>query len=439
MIEAADKEVEVEFSCPTQIGTPPREAVPCDARVQDQKPEPESKQENPEPVIDDVYYDGRHYYWPRENAVGYMAYNLTDVRRELKRLGYRPKPLEGEPLSEIDFIISAVNRERYLDRAGPLAGHRCGLVRDSITGHQVLVTSEPRLIVPKEGEFPVIDEFLTNLLGEQGIYFLSWMASSVRNLYGFLDGKENYRPGPAIALCGPRACGKTLLITIIGVVFGRQQSAYHWLTGSTNFNSELMGSELLTFDDESGHTDIRIRKGMGNRIKSGIFSGTVKGEQKGKEAFTIRPWWRIVIATNDEPEDLRILPTHDDSMLDKLSLFKCYPHEIVMPDADPTERWAGIEAELPAFVHYLRHEFVLPEEIFDRRTGAKAYQHPDLVAALAAMDPAAKLLQLIDERLESRLPGVFTASEIERYLTERDSPTCREAKILLQYANSCGT
>ena len=77
--------------------------------------------------------------------------------------------------------------------------------------------------------------------------------------------------------------------------------------------------------------------------------------------------------------------------------------------------------------------------IADRRTGAKAYQHPDLVAALAAMDPAAKLLQLIDEQLENRLPGIFTASEIERYLTERDSPTCREARILLQYANSCGT
>lgn len=209
--------------------------------------------------------------------------------------------------------------------------------------------------------------------------------------------------------------------------------------GDTQFNSELIGAELLICDDESGQTDMRVRRSAANKIKASLFSAGVKGEQKGYEAFTCRPWWRIVFACNDEPEDLRVLPLLDDSMSDKLSLFKCFSHEIVMPDASRDERWEQIESELPAFAHYLLNEFEIPEEMRDRRTGAKAYQHPDLVRSLASLGYETKLLELIDEGMEDRLPGTFTAKQVQRYLTEQGSSTCAEAKKLLHYPTACGT
>ncbi len=390
-------------------------------------------------LITNIHYDGKSYYWPRENGPGYLKFTLTDTKRELRRMGRTNKPGAKENLSEVDEIISDINRNRYVDWAGPLAGHRCGLIKDTKSGQQLLVTNEPRLLIPTPGDFPTIETFITDLLCDQTRWFLAWMSSSLRNLVEFMDEKALFQPAPAVALCGPRNCGKTLLIEIIATIFGRRQSAYNWMVGNTNFNSELIGAELLTCDDESGHTDMRMRKQMGNRIKSSLFSGAVKGEEKGKEAFTVRPWWRLVIATNDEPEDLRILPPYDDSMLDKLSMFKCYRHEIVMPDATQTERWAQIEAEIPAFMYDLLHKFVIPQEMKDRRTGAKAYQHPDLVGAIAAMDPANKLLQQIDEAMKARLPGEFTASEVERLLTDQSAPTVYEAKRLLTYSNTCGT
>lgn len=384
------------------------------------------------------FYDGRSYYWPKENRPGYIKLTQVDLRRELKRMGLRSKPREDEPLSDVDQAISKINREHFVDRAGPLAGHGCGLVNDNKTGQTILVTSEPILIVPQAGEFPTIEAFITDLLQEQAPYLLAWLAVSLRNLYGFIGDKELYQPAPALALCGPRQCGKTLLIEILGALFGRKQSCYHWLVGITNFNSELMGSELLTCDDESGNTDMRIRKSVGNRIKSSLFSGSVKGEQKGKEAFTARPWWRIVIATNDEPEDLRILPPYDDSMMDKLSLFKCHAHEIVMPDATSTERWERIEEELPAFAYYLVHEFTVTPEMQDRRTGARAYQHPDLVTALASLGSEIKLLELIDEVIDDRLPGTFTAREIQQAVTDSSASTSFDARKLLSWPTACG-
>lgn len=408
---------------------------------QDSNPHVPADKKNEQPFLKHsfgIFFDGRFYYWPKEKSPGYIKFSQGDLRRELKRLGFRNKPVDNDRLSQVDQEISRINREAFVDRSGPLAGHRCGIFEDEKTNKSILVTSEPILINPVSGDFPVIEQFVTDLLKEQALFFLAWLSVSLRNLFAFVEKKELYRPAPAIALCGPRQCGKTLLIEIIGALFGRKQSCHHWLVGGTSFNSELMGSELLTCDDESGSTDMRVRKSVGNRIKSSLFSGAVRGEEKGKEAFTARPWWRIVIATNDEPEDLRILPPLDDSMIDKLSLFKCYPHKIVMQDATATERWNTIEKELPAFVNYLLKDFSVPEEICDQRTGARAYQHPELITALASLGAEIKLLELIDEAMESRLPGTFTAREIQQSVTSETSPTSYEARRLLNWPTACG-
>lgn len=386
------------------------------------------------------FFDGqsKSYLWPKEDVPGYKQLNLTDIRRELKGLGYSAKVEQGELLSPLDQHLSWIFKEHYVDRSGPIAGHRCGLVLDEKTGQKLLVTNEPQLIEPVKGDFPTIRQFLGDLLGEDANWLIAWLAVGLRNLRGFMYGRELYMPGPAIALCGPRQCGKTLLIEIIGRLFGRKQSCYNWLLERTNFNSELIGTELLVCDDESGNTDLRARRNVGNRIKSALFSGTVKGEKKGKEAFTTRPWWRIIIACNDEPEDLRVLPPIDDSMVDKISIFKCHRNQIVMPEASRTERWAQLEAEMPAFAYFLEYEYQIPEEMKDLRTGAKAYQNPEILSALSSLGAEMQLLQLIDDVMWHRLPNTYSARDVEKYLKDPDSTTCYEARQLLRFPTACG-
>lgn len=404
---------------------------------------PDTQPFTKEPLV--AYTDGRNFFVPRADGVkGWMSLNVAAMRRRLKKEGLKAKPRDGENLSQVDLALVEIENQGWVDYSGPLAGHKCGVVREG-SGRTVLVTSEPRLTQPAVGSWETLKTFFEGLLNdtEAGIdqthYFYAWVKCSIENLFSFTEGRAIYQPAAATAFCGPRDCGKTLLLELLQVVFGRSESAYLWLSGATDFNSELAGAELLTVDDDAGMTDYKHRRGMTNKIKNSLFSGQVKIHKKGAEAISLRPWWRLVFALNDEPEDLRVLPLIDDSMADKISLFRCLCGGVPMPQADRMARWQRLKSEIPAFLHWLINEHKIAPAYQDSRTGSKAFQHPQLIEALTALDPSASLLALIDEAMRARLPAKFTAREVEQILTERNSGTEREARKLLPYANSCGT
>ena len=142
------------------------------------------------------------------------------------------------------------------------------------------------------------------------------------------------------------------MIEIVQLLLGnRRANPYPYFSGRTNFNADLAGAELLAVDDEAGSTDIRSRRTFATSLKSCLFSGSVRIEGKNRTAFTFRPCWRMMLALNDEPEALLVLPLTED-IVDKIILFQCQRVTLPMP-AHTTERerfFAALQTEVPTFL-----------------------------------------------------------------------------------------
>jgi hypothetical protein len=247
-----------------------------------------------------------------------------------------------------------------------------------------------------KGDFPIIKYILLNLLGPEHLeYFNGWMKWGLENLEKVSRGKEG-RPGQFVALVGPRGGGKNLVQEriITPVLGGRVAKPTHFFNDRTNFNGDLVGAEHWQLSDETPARDIDSRRAFGNHIKQVAANSEVRTEVKFGHPIVLRPFRRGTVSLNDEDENIRTLPSMDDSIEDKLVIFKCNFVKLRLPSGEAIEE--AISSELPAYIHYLLHEHEIREELRDDRFGIKAYHHSAVLEALSATAPETQLLQEID-------------------------------------------
>jgi hypothetical protein len=342
----------------------------------------------------------------------------------------------GEKATRLLCEIRSNNNVVY---AGPVAGYKVGVYTAEDSADKFLVTRSPKIIQAAEGSWNFIGDYLTELLGEgqQKEAFLAWLRQARANL---LAGER--RPLAAAVLIGPRNCGKTLLIEVTRQCLGgRTASAFAYMTGKTKFNGDLLGAELLTVDDEVASYDYKTRAAFSQYIKKHLFAGSISVEAKYKDAITMRPVQAVMIAVNDDPEHLQVLPTIDDTSGDKLSLFKCSRATLGGLD-DRNQIATKIAQELPAFLHYLETTDH-PPEIKEARQGVLPWHHPAALELLGEISPEERLRELIRECVATQgeiVKNGFwrgTATELEHLL--RDDPvTCHAAKAVLSWSSACG-
>jgi hypothetical protein len=362
-----------------------------------------------------------------------------DVRRWLKERGCRSKAKGKEKVSEIDALLTSFQREFDVDYAGSLAGYRRGVYE--LNGKRVLVKDSPVLIEPTPGGWPLLKRIIRNMLGaEQEIYLFGWLKVAVESLY---SGK--FRVGQALALAGPKDCGKSLLQNLFTDIFGgRSAKPHRYMSGDTPFNGELFCCEHLIVEDDQPSTDIRARRNFGTKIKEITANVTQSCHPKHRQAITLTPFWRLSISVNDEPENLMILPPIDESLQDKLIILKAAKHPMPMPSVSDRERevfMAALRAELPHFIDFLTR-WEIPGHLISQRYGITHFHHAEILEALGTLAPETKLLELIDTVLfASVAPGVWegSANELERELTKDSSQVRREATQLLSFPVACGT
>ena len=362
----------------------------------------------------------------------------SDVCRWLKAEGFRAKPRSGEYVSDVDVLLTTIQRSNDVDYADSLAGYKRGLYE--IDGRRVLVKDSPTLIEPARGDWPQLRGIISFMLGpQQEVYFFGWLKIAVQSLYG-----SKFRVGQALALAGPKNCGKSLLQNLITrILGGRSTKPHRYMNGETSFNGDLFGSEHLMIEDEEASTDIRARRNFGTKIKEITANETHSCHAKYRPAISLRPFWRLTISINDEPENLMIPPI-DESLEDKLIILKAEKHVMPMPTETNEERELFIgtlHSELPHFIEFLLN-FEIPVHLRSQRYGISHYQHPEILEALGALAPETKLLDLIDTTLfDSPAPGVWegSAAELERQLTKDSSQVRREAVQLLSFSAACGT
>ena len=388
-------------------------------------------------VLPSVFYDApKRAFWAQNQRKEWIEYPATHIRLLLKQAGIPEAMKDGEPMTPLESHFLRIRQENDVQWAGPLAGYQPGI--HEMCGTRLLVTQGPKIIKGAKGDWQKLKTLMSELLGEQVEYLWGWLKSA---LIALRAGRP-FRPGQALAIAGPAGCGKSLLQGLLTEILGgRSAKPYRYLSGETPFNGELFWAEHLMIEDEAASTDIRTRRHFGSQLKNLIANEIHSFHQKGRQAMTAAPFWRVTITLNDEAENLMVLPPFDESMRDKIILLKAFHATMPFETDHLSERRQfreALTAELPAFVHWLQN-WRLPGKMTDKRYGVRAWQNPELLQELESLQPEFRLLELIDT-LGIWENGVNvwrgTASELRSELEQKDRRG--EVSRLLSFNTAAG-
>ena len=391
----------------------------------------------------EIYFDfNRGNYWTCNERGGWIMMTETQIKRILRSIGISDARLPCKPVSPLDLRLIEIQETMDVHFAGPLAGYHAGVY--TVGEKRILVTESPRLVFPVHGEWPTLHKLIEGLLMDgdcdQLPYFYGWLKVAVEALL-----ERRIRPGQTLALCGPHDCGKSLLQNLLTTLLGgRAAKPYQFMAGQTPFNADLFEAEHLQIEDDQSSHDMRSRRNFGTSIKAFCVNETHRFHDKGRRAVNgLKPFFRVTITVNDEPENLMVLPPLDDSLEDKLLLLRAFKRPMPMPTDTNEQRaafMAKLQGELPAFVHYLT-TWTIPENLRSSRFGIVHYHHPQLVDAINTLSPEQKLLMLLDgELFTTPAAGAWhgTAAALEIRLTGADSRCAHEARKLCSWPSACG-
>lgn len=148
-------------------------------------------------------------------------------------------------------------------------------------------------VEPKEGDCSLYLEHVKNIIAqgneEYYNYIIAWQANLIQ--------KPKERPGTSIVVRGKQGTGKGAFISGFGSLFGP-----HFIHVSNpkhligNFNSHLK-SALVVYADESFWAGDKSAEGV---LKAMITEERFMIEPKGKDAFQIRNYIRLMISSNHD-------------------------------------------------------------------------------------------------------------------------------------------
>ena len=397
------------------------------------------------PPVDAFYETNRRLYLARNAGGRWLGFDGGQFKKRLRKDGIRGKAHEGENLAEADLVMVWLQDYRDVGYAASLAGRPSGFYEEN--GTRFLVTDSPNFIPPEKGDWPVLRKLLENLFvnnepehGQRQIdTVLTWLKGSVEALRAGMT-----KEAQALALAGPPQSGKSLFQRLIThLLGGRECKPFLFMSGKTPFNAELFEAEHLAVEDEHMSRRLPDRLALGAAIKGFVANEAHSCHRKNCTPITLRPFWRLTLTLNDEPEALLVLPPLDEHVADKILLLRASRFPLPMPTTTKDERgefWRCLMGELPAFLHYLLHEFHPPDGFTDARYVVAGWHHPELTQALQELSPSATLLTLIDQlapwgAVENEWEG--TAAEL-RALLFKDGSTGLDARRLLEWQNACG-
>ena len=352
--------------------------------------------------------DGRWGIWNQQATVDRMIKVAHQMGQFLN-----PKRYEGQPLSQVREVLMHLREERGLDEVfTALPGYREGVHVLPGNEERVLVKTSPRFVEPVAGEWPLIAAIFDGMLGtepalRQKDYFFSWLKIGAESVMQGVPG--DWRPGHAMIMAGPRGCGKSFVqeFVVRPLFGGRMADPTKMLFGLDEFNADSFAAELLVLAEvpmPSQKTNDRVA--FGEKIKQVVANTMQRMRLMRTEPWTVFPFWRLLISLNDEPDKLRNLPLITEDIGDKLVIMHCARSGMPMPTRTLEDRRMfreAVAAEIPHFLHFLLHEFQVPEDllVYDdgsdaTRFGFREFHHPVIKGALFDDTADAQFLGLID-------------------------------------------
>lgn len=399
----------------------------------------------PEPKLPELFYELKTgAYWMRINVDRFLPVSSGDLKDHLKLHGHDSNLKDDLGLSFGERFLTKTREDRYVDFAGPLAGHRAGYVL-SPGEKRVLVTQSFRLPLPGDKpKCPIFEKFFDQLLGnEQTEFLLAWLKIA----YGSLE-RGDFQPGQCLVLAGPANCGKSFLqqFLITQILGGRSARPYRYMTGGTQFNEDLAGAEHHWIGDEVPNMNIAARRAFGEQIKDFTVNEEMSLHGKNKTALTVSTYRRLSVSVNDQAESLMIMPPMNDSLMDKIALLKCSVAKCLTSDRFENRR--VFLKELPGFIAFLKQFRIRPSLARyangdSCRCGVREVHQQELLEILNDTSPEHRLDGLIDQVLPFEdKAGVYapwqgTAEDLEAAL--RSSKFAFSADKIFNFSSAAGT
>ena len=330
------------------------------------------------------WFDGKHY-WTKHNGHAYVYLNKEDAKLHLKGAGCDDRLQRGSRVSEVERVLIHVHTARRVTAAVPVL-----FAPDEVVewgGERYLNISNKRAMQPADTlditKFPWLYEFMTNAFDshQDGVpawqYFVSWF----RRFYGScLDCKP--LPGQVVIIAGEAHTGKSFLNKwVIGEAVGGSVDAEPLLLKQTSFNKQGAECALWRCDDAATEGDYANRQLFTKSLKQMAANPTQLYQPKFRDSIELPFLGRVVVTCNIDSESLKILPTLDGTIRDKVMLFKLSqgfrPH-FYGSNYQNEER---IKRELPYFLRWVL-DVKLEEKIEDpiyKRFGVRSFHHQDLV------------------------------------------------------------
>lgn len=345
----------------------------------------------------DFFYDkAAGGYWRRRPVGDYIKCDEKDLRRHCQRAGMNVLYKQGDAgLTRFELKICDAQDKAAVDNAISLSGHSAGIFTND-DGRKILVPCGPRLVTPAAGEFPNFEVMMDQQFGEiQSPYMLSWLKVALGDLYQLNPAAWHH--SQMLALVGKPNCGKSFFQFLLSMMLGgRMTDPYLWMVGKSDFNDQLAESEHLMMEDKHALRDTKSRTAFGTAIKQLTVTSQTPVHPKGKKMFMAPAYRRLSLSVNEDADYITALPMLDDSVGDKLMLFKCSKAEML---PDYAENKARFVRELPAFVHYLLNVFTIPEELRCIRFGVVHYHNPEVVEMLQQFEPHIRFRNALDMAL----------------------------------------
>jgi hypothetical protein len=346
----------------------------------------------------DVYFDG-HDYWKFNESDGRFVSMSKDALSIHFRVNCRVPSKPGpDGISNLDRCLSHCHDYARVAGAGPILFQPPG--RLNCCGQWIVNTAPKSSLVQPNGDpdpkFPFLSSIFDTIFdpADQKWPFLAWL----RHLY---VGAHEQKPGPgqSLFLAGGVGIGKTLLNRqIVGGLMGGHVDASQFLLGNANFNSSLFESPIWSVDDSTPADSDAAHRTFSSYIKAMTANQTFEYRKKFQNSFTISWSGRILVTLNLTETSSRALIAMDDSVADKVSLFRCAATPTVKFPARDIIR-ETICNELPALAQWLL-TWKVPEELLgDSRFGVKPWHEPTLLDKARQASRSAPFSELMIEFL----------------------------------------
>lgn len=340
-------------------------------------------------------------YWRSSTNIGWMPMQKEDMKLHMKMFGISEAKPEGETMAPMERVLHLVQTTHAVSGSFPFHFNPKEIVH--VNGSPILNISRTKLAQPdvsRSGEwgdgFPNIAAFYEGFYDRENN--VEQFVHAMGELMHFYQTAHEGDPqrGRILIHAGPAGAGKTFNLNIWEALFSGTEDAASFLLGKDTFNGSLVSVPVWTVDDAVVGNDHKVTLVFSQMIKNIAACDKIPVRGMYKESVRL-PWLgRVLVLMNNDPESIRLLPSTEGSLMDKVCLFQVSK---AFAGRFPSDE--AIRSEIPAFCTFLLEgrewlESLVPDLFTDPRWGTKAYHHDQLLRTAQSSQVSSNVEDLLN-------------------------------------------